>query len=81
MGYVLDRHRLSEADVDAAGDAIGETIIEAKRTAHKISFLVDHVTNEPRITHTTAPSPIATGTRITIKWPPRSNDGYGQMFD
>ena len=81
MGYVLDRHRLSEGDVDAAGDATGETIIEAKRTAHKIKFLVDHVTNEPRITYTTAPSPITTGTRITIKWPPRSDDGYGQMFD
>ncbi len=81
MGYVLDRHRLSEGDVDAAGDATGETIIEAKRTAHKIRFLVDHVTNEPRITHTTLPSPIVTGTRITIKWPPRSNVGYGQMFD
>ena len=80
MGYVLDRHRLSEGDADAA-EAIGETIIEARGTAHKIKFLVDHVTNEPRITHTTAPSPIAIGTRITIKWPPRSDDGYGHMLE
>ncbi len=63
------------------GDATGETIIEAMGIAHKIKFVVDHVTNEPRITHATAPSPIAIGTRVTIKWPPRWKDGYGQMFD
>ena len=71
MGYVLDRERLSQADADAA-EATGKTIIEAKGTAHKIKFLVDHVTNEPRIIHTIAPSPITIGTRITIKWPPSS---------
>ena len=81
MGYVLDRHRLSQDDHAEAADATGETIIEAKRTAHKIRFLVDHITNEPRITHTTAPSPITVGTRITIKWPPSSDDGYGYMLD
>ena len=68
MGYVLDRERLSQGDANAA-EATGGTTIEASGTAHTIVFLVDHVTNEPRIAHTTAPSPITIGTRITIKWP------------
>ncbi len=76
MGYVLDRERLNSED-DAA--ATGRTVIETMGIAHEIVFAVDHVTNEPRITHTTAPSPVAAGTRITIEWPPHVS-GYGSLL-
>ena len=66
MGYVLDRGRPDNKD---NLDAAGVTIIETRGTSHKIEFLVDHVTNEPRIVHTPTRSPIAVGTRITIRWP------------
>ena len=62
MGYVLD----SGGD----GDAAGVTIIEARGVAHRIEFRVDHINNQPKIIHTTAPSPITVGTRFTIHWPP-----------
>ena len=45
------------------------TIIETRGVEHRIEFRVDHVNNEPKITHTTAPSSIDVGTKITIKWP------------
>jgi hypothetical protein len=64
MGYVLDRESRDEE-----AEAVGQTIIETMGTAHKIRFTVDHITNEPRITHTTTPSPRREGTRIIIKWP------------
>ena len=46
----------------AAGDAAGVTIIETRGVAHRIEFRVDHINNQPKIIHTTAPSPISTGT-------------------
>ena len=58
MGYVLE-----------AGDAAGMTIIETRGIAHRIKFRADHIDNQPKIIHTTAPSPISSGTRITIHWP------------
>jgi DNA topoisomerase VI subunit B len=64
MGYVLDRER-----EDINNEAVGVTIIETRGTKHRIEFRVDHVNNEPKITHTTAPSPFVVGTKITIKWP------------
>jgi DNA topoisomerase VI subunit B len=60
MGYVLQ---------GAAGDAAGVTIIETSGVAHRIEFRADHVKNQPKIIHTTTPSPISTGTRFTIHWP------------
>jgi DNA topoisomerase VI subunit B len=63
MGYVLDRDSGSDAG------AAGMTIIETCGLQHRIEFRVDHVNNEPRITHTTTPSPINAGTKITIIWP------------
>jgi DNA topoisomerase VI subunit B len=65
MGYVLDRRR--EGGLD---DAAGVTVIESSGVAHRIEFKVDHINNQPRIVHTTAPSPIEVGTKITIHWPP-----------
>ena len=64
MGYVLDRE---EADSDA--DAVGVTTIETKGLTHRIEFRVDHINNQPKITHTVARSAINVGTKITIDWP------------
>jgi DNA topoisomerase VI subunit B len=67
MGYVLDREREDERGIN--NEAAGVTIIETGGTRHRIEFRVDHVNNEPKITHTAAPSPIVVGTKITIEWP------------
>ena len=64
MGYVLQ---------GAASDAAGVTTIETSGVAHRIEFRADHIDNQPKIIHTTAPSPIGTGTRFTIHWPPGCN--------
>jgi DNA topoisomerase VI subunit B len=61
MGYVLDECN--------GEDARGETIIEAHGLAHNIKFSVDHIRQEPRIEHTTTPSPVVCGTRITVHLP------------
>jgi DNA topoisomerase VI subunit B len=74
MGYVLDRERR-----DSHAEAVGVTIIETKGVRHRIKFEVDHINNQPRITHTTAPSPINVGTRITIKWP-KTETYYGETL-
>jgi hypothetical protein len=60
MAYVLQ---------GAAGEAAGVTEIETRGIAHRIEFRVDHINNQPKIIHTTTPSPIATGTRFTVHWP------------
>jgi DNA topoisomerase VI subunit B len=67
MGYVLDREREDEDGIN--NDAVGVTFIESRGVKHRIEFRADHVTNQPKITHTAAPSPIDVGTKITIKWP------------
>ena len=76
MGYVLDRERQ-----DGNTEAVGVTIIETRGIEHRIEFRVDHVNNQPRITHTTSPSPIKTGTRITIKWPVTPYNGDATLLD
>ena len=63
MAYVLDEHRGEEA--------AGKTIIEANGVAHHIAFGVDHIRQEPKIAHTTKPSSVVQGTRITVALPPR----------
>ena len=65
MGYVLDRERQDGNNTEAAG----VTIIETRGVEHRIEFRVDHINNEPKITHTTTPSPIDAGTKVTVKWP------------
>ncbi len=65
MGYVLDREREDGTNAEAAG----VTIIETRGVRHRIEFRVDHINNEPKITHTTTPSLIGVGTKVTIKWP------------
>ena len=61
MGFVLARKYGEEA--------VGVTIIETRGVEHRIEFRVDHVNNQPMITHTMAPSPIIGGTRVTVRWP------------
>jgi hypothetical protein len=65
MGYVLDRERGGGTNIEAAG----VTIIETRGIKHRIEFRVDHINNEPKITHTTSPSPLEAGTRVTVEWP------------
>jgi hypothetical protein len=64
MGYVLDREQC-----DSGTEAVGVTIIESREVKHHIEFRVDHINNEPEVTHTVTPSSINVGTRITVKWP------------
>ena len=66
MAYVLDRERDGD-DVNA--DAAGVTIIESRGIRHRIEFRVDHISNEPKIVHTTTPCDRTVGTAITIEWP------------
>ncbi len=47
----------------------GETLIESRGTAHRISFKVDQVRQEPKIRHIRDVSPVRKGTRITVRWP------------
>ncbi len=47
----------------------GETLIESRGTAHRISFKVDQVRQEPKITHIRDVSTVGKGTRITVRWP------------
>jgi DNA topoisomerase VI subunit B len=60
MAYVLD---------DRGEDAVGETFVEAHGIAHRIRFAVDHISQEPKIGHTTGPSDVLYGTRITVTLP------------
>jgi DNA topoisomerase VI subunit B len=50
-------------------DALGKTIIETDGVAHHITFAVDHIKQEPKITHTTKPSSVIEGTKITVNLP------------
>jgi hypothetical protein len=61
MSYVMDDRR--------GEDASGKTVIEAHGVAHHIAFAVDHIRQEPKIKHTTKPSPVTCGTRITVRLP------------
>jgi DNA topoisomerase VI subunit B len=53
----------------ALNGAKGETIIEAQGIAHRIVFSVDHIRQEPKITHSRTASDVRSGTRVTVQWP------------
>jgi DNA topoisomerase VI subunit B len=61
MGYVLDEK--------AGEDASAVTLIEAHGIAHRVKFSVDHILQEPKITHLTRSSSVTTGTKITVTLP------------
>ena len=65
MGYVLHRERPNGNN----GEAAGVTIIETRGAKHRIEFRVDHINNEPRITHSITPAQTDAGTKITVEWP------------
>jgi hypothetical protein len=67
MGYVIARAMGRDAE------AAGVTIIEARGVRHRIEFRVDHINNQPKIIHTTEPSPVVIGTRFAVQWPPEAN--------
>ena len=66
MGYVLQEGE----------DAASETIIEAHGVAHHILFSVDHIKQEPKIAHTTKPSSVIEGTKITVNLPDYQKNSY-----
>ena len=68
MSYVLDAHHGEQA--------CGETVIELHGVAHHVAFDVDHVRQEPKITHTTKPSSWDRGTRFTVNLPALELSGY-----
>jgi DNA topoisomerase VI subunit B len=56
MPFVLDGER-------------GDTVIESRGVAHRISFSIDKIRQEPRITRTCETSLVKIGTKITLIWP------------
>ena len=56
MGFALD-------------GACGTTIIESHGEAHVVTFELNAVRREPKITHEIHPSTVRIGTRITVLWP------------
>jgi DNA topoisomerase VI subunit B len=66
MAFVLNREAFTENNQD---DAAGVTIIETRGVKHRIEFSVDHINNEPRVTHVTSRSAIKVGTKVTVQWP------------
>jgi DNA topoisomerase VI subunit B len=47
----------------------GETLIEAHGVAHRVTFSIDRIRREPKITHVREASSVKIGTRITVRWP------------
>jgi hypothetical protein len=47
----------------------GETVIESRGVAHRITFKVDQVRQAPRIDHIQEQSLVTTGTKVTMRWP------------
>jgi DNA topoisomerase VI subunit B len=47
----------------------GQTVIEAHGVEHRVTFSIDRVRREPKITHVREASPVKIGTRITVRWP------------
>ena len=68
MPYVMD---------DSGEDACGQTTIEAHGVAHHITFEVDHVKQEPKISHATKPSKVIKGTKITVALPRYDYGNFG----
>jgi DNA topoisomerase VI subunit B len=53
----------------ALNGTMGETVIESKGIAHRITFTVDHVRQEPKLEHAESVSEVRNGTRVTVPWP------------
>ena len=64
IGYVLDRE--GDFGKKINDEAVGVTVIETRGRSHRIEFRVDHVNNQPKLTHTVMPCARSRG---TVKWP------------
>src|SRR3954464_7196456 len=51
----------------------GRVVIESRGTRHEIAFSIDHIAQEPRAEHRRLPSPVKTGTVVTLEWPDSSS--------
>jgi Histidine kinase-, DNA gyrase B-, and HSP90-like ATPase len=47
----------------------GDTLIESQGVAHRISFSIDRIRQEPKVTRVFETSSVKNGTRITVHWP------------
>jgi DNA topoisomerase VI subunit B len=56
----------------------GRTVIESRGVCHDITFTIDPIRREPKIEHTTEPSLVKNGTRITVHLP---NSPWSQEAD
>src|SRR3954451_15194205 len=52
----------------------GHVVIESQGTRHEIAFGIDRIAQEPRAEHRRLPSPVRTGTVVTLEWPDSSNN-------
>src|SRR3954447_11539484 len=50
----------------------GHVVIESQGTRHEIAFGIDRIAQEPRAEHRRLPSPVRTGTIVTVEWPDSS---------
>jgi DNA topoisomerase VI subunit B len=53
----------------ALDGTMGRTVIESRGIRHQITFAIDPVRREPRIEHSTEPSLVKNGTRVTVHLP------------
>ena len=47
----------------------GRVVIESQGIRHEIAFGIDRIAQEPRAEHRRSPSPVRTGTVVTVEWP------------
>src|SRR3954453_5749701 len=52
---------------------VGHVVIESRGTRHEIAFGIDRIAQEPRAEHRRLPSPVRTGTAVTLEWPDSSS--------
>src|SRR5262249_22557411 len=63
----------------ALDGTVGETTIESQEIAHRITFRVDQVRQEPRPDHFQGRSSVRNGARITVNWPVYAGSNLDQV--
>ena len=63
----------------ALDGTVGETTIESQEIAHRITFRVDQVRQEPRLDHFQGRSSVRNGARITVNWPVYAGSNLDQV--
>jgi hypothetical protein len=61
---------ITDNAIDEAEEVGRAPVVQIDVNGTKITFTVDHIRQEPKITHTTTSSCIVRGTRITVDLPP-----------